>query len=118
VSESPAFRADLARSARLLRAFRTEQASPDRYYAELARDTAAQLGQYAKLTGRVVADVGGGPGFFVRELRRAGARSFCADTDCGEMTALGRPESGSIAGSALHLPLGRPRDFTVALSRR
>ena len=104
-SPSPAFRADLARSVRLLRAFRTEQASPDRYYAELARDTIAQLGQYAPLPGRVVADVGGGPGFFVRELRRAGARSFCVDTDCGEMTALGRPESGSIAGSALRLPL-------------
>jgi SAM-dependent methyltransferase len=105
VAESPEFRANLARSARLLRAFRTEQASADRYYTELARDTIAQLGQYAELRGRVVADVGGGPGFFVRELRRAGARSFCVDTDCGEMIALGRPESGSIAGSALRLPL-------------
>jgi len=101
----PAFRADLARSARLLRAFRTEQASPAGYYAALAADTVAQLGQYADLTGRVVADVGGGPGFFVRALRDAGALSFCVDTDCGEMTALGRPPSGSIAGSALRLPL-------------
>jgi SAM-dependent methyltransferase len=102
---NPPFRADLARSARLLRAFRTEQSSPDRYYTGLAADTVAQLGQYTELTGRVVADIGGGPGFFVRELRRAGARSFCVDTDCGEMTALGRPETGSIAGSALRLPL-------------
>ena len=102
---SPPFRADLARSARLLRAFRTEQLSPDRYYGGLAADTVAQLAQYTDLTGRVVADIGGGPGFFVRELRRAGARSFCIDTDCGEMTALGLPESGSIAGSALRLPL-------------
>jgi SAM-dependent methyltransferase len=105
VSDSPVFRADLARSARLLRAFRTEQASPVRYYTELARDTVAQLSQYAELTGRIVADVGGGPGFFVRELWQAGARSFCVDTDRGEMTALGRPPSGSIAGSALRLPL-------------
>jgi SAM-dependent methyltransferase len=102
---SPPFRADLARSVRLLRAFRSEQSSPDRYYAGLAADTVAQLGQYTELTARVVADVGGGPGFFVRELRHAGARSFCVDVDCGELTALGRPESGSIVGSALRLPL-------------
>jgi SAM-dependent methyltransferase len=102
---SPPFRADLARSMRLLRAFRTEQASPERYYTELAIDTVAQLRQYTELAGRVVVDVGGGPGFFVTELRRAGARSFCVDADCGEMTALGRPESGSVAGSALRLPL-------------
>ena len=105
VSVSPPFRADLARSVRLLRAFRTEQTTPGQYYTALAADTVAQLSQYTELTGRVVADIGGGPGFFVRELRRAGARSFCVDTDCGELTALGRPESGSIAGSALRLPL-------------
>jgi SAM-dependent methyltransferase len=99
------FRADLARSARLLRAFRTEQTTPDRYYTLLAADTVAQLAQYAELSGHVVADIGGGPGFFVRELRRAGARAFCVDTDCGEMTALGHPETGSIVGSALRLPL-------------
>jgi SAM-dependent methyltransferase len=105
LTDNLTFRADLARSARLLRAFRTEQGSPAGYYAALARDTVAQLGQYADLHGRLVADIGGGPGFFVRELRRAGALSFCVDTDAGEMAALGRPASGSIAGSALRLPL-------------
>ena len=114
-ASSPPFRADLARSARLLRAFRSEQTDPDRYYTALATDTVAQLAQYTELTGRVVADVGGGPGFFVRELRRAGARSFCVDTDCGEMTAVGRPASGSIAGSALRLPLAS-RSMDVCLS--
>ena len=105
MNDNSAFRADLARSARLVRAFRTEQVSPAGYYTLLASDTVGQLSQYADLEGRVVADIGGGPGFFVRELRRAGARSFCVDTDTGEMAALGRPESGSIAGSALLLPL-------------
>lgn len=105
MSDSPVFRADLARSARLLRAFRTEQAAPSRYYADLAGDTIGQLGQYLDLTGRIVVDVGGGPGFFVRELRGAGARAFCVDTDCGELSAQGRPESGSTLGSALRLPL-------------
>jgi len=65
VSDRAAFRADMARSARLLRAFRTEQTAPDAYYTALARDTVRQLGQYADLDGLVVADVGGGRIFHV-----------------------------------------------------
>ena len=100
-----AFRADLARSARLFRAFRTEQTAPEAYYAGLARDTVRQLGQYTDLTGRLVADIGGGPGFFVRELRGAGARALCVDTDRGELATQGSPEHGSAVASALRLPL-------------
>jgi SAM-dependent methyltransferase len=99
------FRADLARSRRLLRSFRHEAADPSGYYRDLAGDTIRQLGGYTILNGRIVADVGGGPGFFVRELRGAGARAFCVDTDSGELAAQGRPESGSTLGSALRLPL-------------
>jgi SAM-dependent methyltransferase len=102
---TPAFRADLARSARLLRAFRTEQADPSGYYTALATDTVSQLAQYTGLSGRIVLDVGGGPGFFVRAFRAAGARAFCADTDRGELAACGPPERGSVLGSALRLPL-------------
>ena len=101
MSDRAAFRADVARSARLLRAFRTEQAAPDAYYAGLARDTACQLSQYLDLAGRVVADVGGGPGYFAREFRKAGARAVCLDTNLGELASLGRPEPGSVIGSAL-----------------
>jgi SAM-dependent methyltransferase len=104
VSDRPAFRADLARSVRLLRAFRTEQADPAAYYTALARDTARQLGQYTGLAGQVVADVGGGPGYFAREFRVAGARAVCLDTDSGELAGLGRPGPGSAIGSALRLP--------------
>jgi len=105
VSDCAGFRADLPRSVRLLRAFRREQATPAVYYTHLAQDTVRQIGQYADLRGSVVLDVGGGPGFFVRELRRAGARAFCVDTDSGELAAQGSPESGSAVGSALRLPL-------------
>jgi len=105
MSESKAFRADLARSARLFRAFRTEQSAPEAYYTALARDTIHQLSQYADLDGRIVIDVGGGPGFFVRELNRMGARSFCIDADSGEMAMLGPPEHGSIVASATSMPL-------------
>ena len=105
MSDRPAFRADVARSVRLFRAFRTEQADPARYYTGLARDTVCQLGQYTGLDGRVVADIGGGPGYFAREFRAAGARAVCLDTDSGELAGLGRPGPGSAIASALRLPL-------------
>ena len=105
MSDSEAFRADLARSIRLFRAFRTEQTAPEAYYTALARDTVLQLSQYAELDGRIVIDVGGGPGFFVRELKRMGARSFCIDADSGEMAALGPPEDDSIVASATRMPI-------------
>jgi SAM-dependent methyltransferase len=105
MGDCPGFRADLARSARLFRSFRTEAADPSGYYRGLARDTIGQLSQYTALNGQLVADIGGGPGFFVRELRGAGARAFCVDTDSAELSAQGCPESGSALGSALRLPL-------------
>ena len=100
MTDSP-FRADVARSARLLRAFRSEQTAPAAYYTTLARDTISQLSQYTGLNGRIVADVGGGSGFFIRELRGAGARAVCVDTSSGELAALGRPEAGSAVGTVL-----------------
>jgi SAM-dependent methyltransferase len=105
MSDTKEFRADLARSVRLMRAFRTEQSSPEAYYTFLASDTVCQLSQYADLDGRIVADVGGGPGFFVRELSRAGARAFCVDADLGEMAMLGPAADGSVVGSAVRMPL-------------
>jgi SAM-dependent methyltransferase len=99
------FRADLARSARLFRAFRTEQDDPSSYYTFLATDAVSQLGQYTGLRERLVIDIGGGPGYFVRALREAGARAFCVDTSLGELAAQGRPERGSTLGSALRLPV-------------
>ncbi len=105
MSDNKVFRADLARSVRLFLAFRTEQTAPQDYYAALAQDTILQLSQYAELDGRVVIDVGGGPGFFVRELNHMGARSFCVDADRGEMAALGPPENDSIVASATRMPI-------------
>jgi SAM-dependent methyltransferase len=105
MSDGTGFRADVARSVRLMRAFRTEQSAPRDYYPALARDTVRQLGQYVDLDGSVVADVGGGPGFFVRELGRAGARAFCVDADLGEMAALGPAALGSVLGSAVRMPV-------------
>jgi SAM-dependent methyltransferase len=105
VTDCQPFQANLARSVRLLKAFRAEQASPVAYYTGLAQDTVGQLRQYTSLGGALVVDVGGGPGFFVKEMQAAGARAFCVDTDSGELAAQGRPEAGAAMASALRLPL-------------
>lgn len=105
----PGFHANLARSIRILRAFRTEQADSSAYYSLLAEDTVRQLGRYTRLDGRLVLDIGGGPGFFVRALSRAGARAFCIDADAGELAGSDGPESASILGSALDLPVASQR---------
>ena len=104
--ETTPFRADLARSLRLFRAFRKEQTHPDLYYRLLAQDTVGQLRSYADLDRALVVDVGGGPGYFSDALRAAGARVACVDLDAGEMSARGGAlPDGAILGSALELPL-------------
>ncbi|WP_230878511.1 class I SAM-dependent methyltransferase [Planomonospora sp. ID67723] len=100
------FRATLGRSVRLLGAFRKEQSDPDFFYGMLARDTVAQLAVHAELDGALVADVGGGPGYFTDVLRAAGARPVCVDCDAGEMMARqGAAPEGAVLGSALDIPL-------------
>ncbi|MDH2427907.1 class I SAM-dependent methyltransferase [Sphaerisporangium sp. TRM90804] len=109
---SPAapFRADLARSVRLFRAFTAEQSDQDRYYSLLAADTAAQLEQHVRLAGRTVLDVGGGPGYFARAFEARGARCLRLDADAGELAGTGAPADGGVLGSALDLPV---RDASV-----
>lgn len=108
---SEPFRATLGRSVRLLRAFRREQTDPDHFYGLLARDTVAQLAAYTELSGAVVCDVGGGPGYFTEVLRARGARPLCVDRDPAELTARdGAAPEGAVLGSALALPL---RDAAV-----
>ncbi|MBT2210782.1 MULTISPECIES: class I SAM-dependent methyltransferase [Actinomadura] len=106
-SASPAsqrHRATLARSVRLLTAFRHEQRDPESFYALMARDTVAQLSMYTDLDGATVIDVGTGSGFFARALTAAGARCVGIDHDVAEMTAHGTPGAGSLVASALALP--------------
>lgn len=103
---APAFRATLARSVALFSAFRKEQSDPDHFYGTLARDTVAQLRSYTPLDGAVVADVGGGPGYFADELRAAGAHCVCVDADTAELRLRGGelPDT-AVVGSALQLPV-------------
>jgi len=84
---APRHCATLARSVRLLSAFRRERSEPEYFYDLMARDTVAQLGSYTGLEGATVIDVGTGFGFFARALAAAGARCTGIDHDLGELTA-------------------------------
>lgn len=102
--------ASVARSVRLLKAFRLEQTDPDLFYEELAADSVRQLGGFVELDGRVVLDVGGGPGYFAERFRAAGARYVSVEADLDELAARSAPGPGSVLGSALDLPV---RDAAV-----
>lgn len=65
--------ATLGRSWRLFRAFQVEQSDPDRFYSLLANDSVRQLSSWTPLAGKIVLDVGGGPGYFATAFRGAGA---------------------------------------------
>jgi SAM-dependent methyltransferase len=101
---------------RLFAAFRKEQGDPEHFYTTLARDTVAQLRTYTELQGRVVADIGGGPGYFAEALRRAGARCVSVESDAAEMRRRGgAPPPVTVQGDALRLPL-RSDSVDVCLS--
>lgn len=102
---STAYRATLARSVRLFRAFLSEQTDPDFFYRTLADDSVRQLAQYAPLNGRTVLDVGGGPGYFADAFRAAGTHYLGIDPDVGELSARGAPGTGMIRASGTELPI-------------
>ncbi|MBW0016339.1 MAG: class I SAM-dependent methyltransferase [Mycobacterium sp.] len=84
-------RATLRRSLRLLSDFRYEQPDPARFYRALAADTAAMVGDLWQGThgqdpaGRMVLDVGGGPGYFADAFAEAGMRYVRVEPEPGEI---------------------------------
>jgi SAM-dependent methyltransferase len=108
-------RATLARSLRLLSAFRYEQRDPARFYGALAADTAAMVGDLwlaargEPPAGRTLLDVGGGPGYFAEAFAGAGVRYVGVEPDPGEMHAAGpavaaSPADRFVRASGLALP--------------
>ena len=97
-------RATLARSVRLLSAFRFEQSDPDRFYGALAADTVALVADlWTGLTdtgpaGRTLLDVGGGPGYFASAFTDAGLHYIGVEPDPREMHAAA-PRTHRRAGS-------------------
>lgn len=101
----PAHRATLRRSVTLFRSFLTEQTDPDGFYQTLAGDSVRQLASHAPLNGRVVVDVGGGPGYFSDAFRAAGASYLGVDPDVGELSARGEPGENMVRASGTKLPV-------------
>ncbi|RDH80440.1 class I SAM-dependent methyltransferase [Mycolicibacterium moriokaense] len=94
-------RATLARSVRLLSRFRFEQTHPARFYGALADDTAAMIADLWLATndepaaGRLLLDVGGGPGYFATAFQEAGIGYIGVEPDPAEMHA--GPATGGTA---------------------
>ena len=97
--------ASLHRSVRLFRAFLKEQSDPDHFYQILAADSVRQISTYTPLDGRLILDVGGGPGYFADSFRAAGARYLGIDPDVGELSARGEPAAGMVRASGTELPV-------------
>jgi SAM-dependent methyltransferase len=109
ISSPPAtarWSADVARSVRLFRAFRSEQTDPDRFYGTLAEDSVGQVSTYADPLGATVLDVGGGLGYFADAFHRAGATYYLIDSDLAELSGRGHRAAGTVLGSGMALPVG------------
>lgn len=104
VPPSREFRATWRRSLDLFRSFLVEQTDPDRFYGELAADSAAHVESFGSLDGARMLDVGGGPGFFADAFAARGATYVAVDADAGEMRLHGRapgPRTVQASGTAL-----------------
>ena len=108
------WRPDLRRSVRLLREFRYEQPDPARFYTAVAADSVAQLSQYVDLDGRLLLDVGGGPGYFRDAFEAAGATYFALDADAGELSGLGRMVPPTSTGGRTVIGSGTALPFSDA----
>jgi SAM-dependent methyltransferase len=110
LTRTPPWRADLSRSLRLFREFGYEQSDPARFYTALARDSADQVSQYHDLSGQLMLDVGGGPGYFRQAFEAAGASYVALDADVGELAGAGSIDARTVLGSGMQLPF---RDAAV-----
>ena len=110
LTRTPPWRADLSRSLRLFREFGHEQSDPARFYTALAGDSAQQVSQYHDLSGQLMLDVGGGPGYFREAFEAAGASYVALDADVGELAGAGSIDARTVLGSGMQLPF---RDAAV-----
>lgn len=114
VTDLFARRATLGRSVRLLSAFRYEQPDPARFYGALAADTADMIDDLwlavhdGPPAGRILLDVGGGPGYFASAFAARGMRYLGVEPDPSEMHAAGpafeREPGTFVRASGMALP--------------
>lgn len=95
----------IRRSVGLFRSFLTEQTDPDGFYSTIAADTVHLVRRHAPLQGADLLDVGGGPGYYTRAFRAAGARCVLVDADLRELASRGPVDRAAVIGDAARLPL-------------
>lgn len=100
---------------RLFRWFLREQADPDGFYERIADDAVLLIEKHLSLSAAVVADFGGGPGYYSAAFRRRGARTVLVDADLDEIRLHGRGPQGAVVGLAEQSPL-RDDSVDVAFS--
>lgn len=86
----------------LFRLFRSEQLDPDTFYAKLADRTVARFD--LPLHGRMVLDLGSGPGHYAGALERAGATVVALDLDTADVRAVAERGLRGVCGDAARLP--------------
>jgi SAM-dependent methyltransferase len=89
----------------LFRLFLAEQSEPEKFYTALAADSVGQVAEFTGLAGRVVVDVGGGPGHFTREFQSRGASCVLIEPAAAELHARGDPPPGAVRGDGMRLPV-------------
>lgn len=95
----------MSSSLALLSALRYEQSDPDRFYRLLAQDTADIIQLYTGYDGKLVLEVGSGPGDLSEEIRGRGGRVLAVDRSWEEIHCRQRSlESVAIADGCL-LPI-------------
>lgn len=100
-------RATLGRSLRLLREFGFEQRDPSRFYSTLAGDTATMVTELWRATtstaaaGRILLDVGGGPGYFAAAFAEVGVHYIGVEPDPREMHASHAGPTPARAGTSI-----------------
>lgn len=95
----------MRRTIGLFRLFLAEQSDPEKFYTALAADSVGQAAEFTPLAGRVVVDVGGGPGHFTREFQSRGASCVLVEPDSAELHARGDPPPGAVRGDGMRLPV-------------
>jgi SAM-dependent methyltransferase len=95
----------LRRSWQLLQLHRRETTDPERFYRFLATDTVTQLTRWGASLGGRTLDVGGGPGYFAREVARHGGTCAVVEPKVEEMRLHGNaPTACAVLADGQRLP--------------
>ena len=95
----------LRRSVRLFRSFLHEQSDPNAFYGLIADDAVRLMRPHLTFRDSLIADFGGGPGYYSQAFRAEGARTVLVDASLDEILLHGRRPSGAVVGLAEQSPL-------------